>query len=55
MRSRAERQRAKKRGAANEIKEYNYEKKLKKKLNQGKITKAEYQEKLDTIDAPLTT
>lgn len=49
MRSLAERNRAKKRQVENEMTELNEEKKLDRKLRQGKITKEEYDESLENL------
>ena len=50
VRSHAERGRAKKRVIDNDMAEYNFEKKLKKKLKDNKITKEEYAKAMDAND-----
>ena len=50
VRSKAERNRAKTRESEKQISEFTAEEKLKKQLKQGKVSKKEYEEKLDKID-----
>lgn len=50
VRSKAERNRAKTRESDNQISEFTAEEKLKKQLKQGKLTKEDYDSKLDKID-----